>query len=130
MIAPRRNRNIMIGMFTRSATALALLVILASCVVPNESTTSTSRIARVQRGMTARQVETIAGKPGNVQSQENLEAWQYFSPEIAFHRYFIVWFREGQVTEVKTTTRVIDGFRPVYETIDWTGAPGYGAKFD
>lgn len=116
------------------ALIIAALSFTSACygpqIIPSEKQgTSTSKMSKIKIGMSQEQVTNLAGTAGNSQTSDpgigNMEAWQYFIPELTFQTHYIVWFNDGIVTGVNKDTKMLGGFRGNYITINWSKAPGY-----
>ena len=101
---------------------------LISCVATSKNTEETELI---KVGMTNTEVKKILGPPGDYQSMDEQEAWQYcqtnrFSP---VNDLILIYFYKRKVTGIKTYYNVGFGAcRALFKRIDWDKAPGSPLK--
>ena len=107
----------------RTVLFIMFVFFLLSCAATSENTEETDLI---KVGMTNAEVKRIMGPPGNYQSMDEQEAWQYcqtnrFSP---VNDLILIYFYKRKVTGVKTYYNVGFGAcAAFFKSIDWEDAP-------
>lgn len=82
------------------------------------------QVSQINPGMSAAQVRTALGEPGNRSFRGSAEAWQYCRDAFYRDEYQTVWLVEGAVVSLTTYTLSPEGScAAYYRAIDWGQAP-------